>query len=70
VIAIYLLSATVWLPVRSSSPEQPSQQPSLALPGVAAVASVGILPAGNWLHVSRLAIGLTVATLTVAGLRT
>jgi diguanylate cyclase (GGDEF)-like protein len=47
-----------------------SQQPSQALPGVAAIASVGILLAGNWLHVSRLAVGLTVATLTVAGLRT
>jgi len=69
VVALLLLSAAVWQPVAARRSEQAARQPSLALPGIASVASVGILVAGNWMHVSGVAIGLTVATLAVAGSR-
>jgi diguanylate cyclase (GGDEF)-like protein len=70
IVALFLLSATVWQPVGSSRTDEREGQPGLLLPGVAAAASVGILVAGNWTHVSRLAVVLTVATLTVVAVRT
>ena len=70
IVALLLLSATVWQPVASARPDERDGQPSLLLPGVAAAAAVGILVAGNWVHVSRLAVVLTVATLTVVAVRT
>ena len=70
VVALFLLSVTVWLPVGTSRPDEHAAQPSLALPGVAAAASLGILVAGNWSHVSRVAVGLTIATLGAVGVRT
>jgi diguanylate cyclase (GGDEF)-like protein len=70
VTALLLLSVTVWQPVGSARGEEVGRQPSLVFPGIAAVASVGILVAGNWQRVSGVAVALTVATLAVAGART
>ena len=43
--------------------------PSLVLPAVAVVASVMIMFVGNWTHVSGVALGLTLATLVLVGVR-
>jgi diguanylate cyclase (GGDEF)-like protein len=70
VAALLLLSVTAWQPVGTSRRDGVVHQTSPFLPAVAAVASLGILVAGNWVHVGRLAVGLTVATLAVVGIRT
>ena len=69
-VALLLLSVSVWQPVRTLRTGEDEAQPGLVLPGVAAATAVGILIAGNWVHVSRLAVGLTVATLAVVAVRT
>jgi diguanylate cyclase len=70
VVALYLLSVAVWQPVRSRRPGAEAAQPSMVLPGVAAATAIGILVVGNWVHVSRLAVALTIATLAVVAVRT
>ena len=68
--AIFLLSASVWLPssVRSA-PTRLEHMPRFVVPGLASVAGIVILMVGNAHHVSRVALGLAMATLVAAGVR-
>ena len=68
--AIFLLSASVWLPtsVRSGATRF-DRMPRFVVPGLAAVAGILILMVGNTQHVSRVALGLAMATLAAAGVR-
>lgn len=70
VAALLMVSVTVWQPVGTWRAHQQDTQPNLLLPGVAAAVSVMILIVGNWVHVSRVAVGLTIATLAAVVFRT
>ena len=67
--ALFLLSLTVWQRVgnRRTGDEVPA--PSFVLPAVAAASSVIIMCVGNWVHVSTVALAMTVATLALVGVR-
>ncbi len=67
--ALFFLSLTVWLRVGVRRSDEEAPAPSLVLPAVAVVASVMIMFVGNWTHVSGVALGLTVATLVLVGVR-
>ena len=67
--ALFLLSLTVWQRVGIRRADEDVAAPSLVLPAVAVVASVIIMFVGNWVHVSGVALGLTVATLALVGVR-
>jgi len=67
--AIFLLSLTVWQRVGSRRPDEEEPAPGFVIPAVAATASLAIVFAGNWIHISAVALGLTVATLALVGIR-
>jgi len=67
--ALFLLSLTVWQRVRVRRPGEETPAPGFVLPAVAATSSVIIIFAGNWVHVSGVALGLTLATLALVGVR-
>ena len=67
--ALFLLSLTVWQRVGARRADDEASAPGFALPAVAATAAVVIVFAGNWMHISTVALGLTVATLALVGVR-
>jgi diguanylate cyclase (GGDEF)-like protein len=67
--ALFFLSLTVWQRVGVRRSDEEAPPPSFVLPTVAVVASVAIMFVGNWTHVSGVALGLTVATLALVGVR-
>jgi len=67
--ALFFLSLTVWQRVGVRRPDEEVPAPSMVLPAVAVIASVMIMFIGNWTHVSGVALGLTVATLVLVGVR-
>ncbi len=67
--ALFLLSLTVWQRVSVRRPGDEAPAPGFVLPAVAAASSVVIIFVGNWVHISGVALGLTVATLVLVGVR-
>lgn len=67
--AIFLLSLTVWQRVGTRRSDDAVQGPGFVLPAIAASAAVVIIFVGNWVHVGGVALGLTVATLVLVGVR-
>ena len=67
--ALFLLSLTVWQRVGARRADDEARAPGFVLPAVAATAAVVIIFAGNWVHISSVALGLTVATLALVGVR-
>ena len=67
--ALFLLSLTVWQRVGARRADDEARAPGFVLPAVAATAAVVIIFAGNWMHISSVALGLTVATLALVGVR-
>jgi len=67
--ALFLLSLTVWQRVGVRRPGDQPSAPGFVLPAVAAAAAVAIMFVGNWVHVSGVALGLTLATLVLVGVR-
>ena len=67
--ALFLLSLSVWQPVGARQTDDRAQAPGFVLPAVAAVAAVVIIFTGNWRHIGPVALGLTVATLVLVGVR-
>jgi diguanylate cyclase len=64
-----LVSLAAWLPARRPNHLIDERPPGLALPSLAAVAALGILFVGSMHHIMGVAIGLAVATLMAAGVR-
>lgn len=64
--ALFLWSLTVWQRVGARRTDDDAHAPGFVLPAVAAVV---IVFAGNWTHVGSIALGLTVATLALVGVR-
>ncbi|MGH9291407.1 MAG: putative bifunctional diguanylate cyclase/phosphodiesterase [Acidimicrobiales bacterium] len=67
--AFLLMSMVVWLEPKPPDPLAVRRPAGLALPGLGALAGLGILFVGAVHGVSRVAIGLGVATLVLAGVR-
>jgi len=67
--AMFLWSLTVWQPVGWRRADDDAHAPGFMLPAVAAVAAVVIIFAGNWTNIGSVALGLTVATLVLVGVR-
>ena len=67
--ALFLLSLTVWQRVGARRADDEARAPGFVLPAVAATGAVVIIFAGNWMHISSVALGLTVATLALVGVR-
>ena len=67
--ALFLLSLTVWQRVGARRSDDDAHAPGFVLPAVAGVSAVTIIFAGNWMHISSVALGLTVATLALVGVR-
>jgi diguanylate cyclase (GGDEF)-like protein len=67
--AIFLMSLSVWLPARVLDPLRTQKLSGLALPGVASLCGLAILVAGTFHTISRVAIGLAIATLMTVGVR-
>ncbi|HEV3267622.1 MAG TPA: bifunctional diguanylate cyclase/phosphodiesterase [Acidimicrobiales bacterium] len=68
-IAIYLISMSVWLPVRHLDPLRPQKVSSFLFPGIAATGGLVILIIGTLHSISRVALWLAVATLLTVGIR-
>jgi diguanylate cyclase (GGDEF)-like protein len=67
--SILLISASVWIRPRRTSPLVLEQAPSFVLPGLAAGAALTILFVGSLHHVGAVALVLALATLVIAGVR-
>jgi len=67
--ALFLLSLTVWQRVAVRRPGEETSAPGFVLPAVAATSAVMIMFVGNWVHVSGVALALTLATLVLVGVR-
>lgn len=68
--AMFLMSASVWIPARALVGRSDSgQNPRFVLPTLASVASLTILTLGNFAHVSTVALGLAAATCVAVGAR-
>jgi diguanylate cyclase (GGDEF)-like protein len=65
--AILLISLALWLPGRSSQLGATLKPPGMVLPGLGALAGLGILLFGSFHAVSSVAVGLATATLVVVG---
>ena len=65
--AILLISLALWLPGRSAQFGATNKPPGMALPGVGAIAGLGILLYGSFHPVSSVAVALATATLVVVG---
>jgi diguanylate cyclase (GGDEF)-like protein len=67
--AVFLLSLTVWQRVGARRADDDTHAPGFVLPAIAATSAVVIIFAGNWTHIGSVALGLTVATLVLVGVR-
>jgi diguanylate cyclase (GGDEF)-like protein len=68
--AMFLMSASVWFPIRALVGRSESgQYPRFVLPALASAASLAILTLGNFTHVSTVALGLAAATCVAVGAR-
>ena len=67
--ATVLLSLAVWTVPERSELLAPERTPGFALPGLAAIAGLGVLLVGGLHTVSRVALGLAAGTLAVVGVR-
>jgi len=67
--ALFLLSLTVWQRVGARRLEDDARTPGFVLPAVAATVAVAVLFIGNWMHIGTVALGLTLATLVLVGVR-
>jgi diguanylate cyclase (GGDEF)-like protein len=68
-IAILLVSAAVWIRPPANQPLLADDPPGFALPALAAASALLILFVGSLHHISYVSVGLAVATLVVAGVR-
>ncbi len=68
-VAVLLISIAVWLPRGRSDPRETEKPPGFLLPALGALAALAILALAGLHTTSRVAIGLAVATLLVAGAR-
>jgi diguanylate cyclase len=64
-----LVSLAVWLPTSRATRLIDQRTPGFALPSLAAVAALAILLIGSIHHITVVAVGLAVATLMAAGIR-
>jgi hypothetical protein len=68
--AILMISISVWVPAGRRDLLQSARVPGFVLPGIGALAGLGILFVGAFQHqISLVALGLATATLVVVGLR-
>lgn len=68
--AIFLMSASVWVPARTlMGRADQGQNPRFVLPALASAASLAILMFGNFGHVGTVALGLATATCLAVGAR-
>jgi hypothetical protein len=67
-IAIVLMSMAVWLRPKPVNPLMPQSRPGFLLP-ILAAAALGILFAGTFYSIGRVAIALSTMTLVVVGIR-
>jgi diguanylate cyclase (GGDEF)-like protein len=67
--AILLISMSVWLRSRSTTPLVAERTSGFLLPGIATAAGLGLLLVATFHPIGRVAIGFATATLIVAGLR-
>jgi diguanylate cyclase (GGDEF)-like protein len=67
--AILLISLSLWLPGRRTLLGLAHKAPGLMLPGLGAIAALGILLYGSMRPLSAVAVGLATATLMVVGVR-
>ncbi|HEY1515416.1 MAG TPA: bifunctional diguanylate cyclase/phosphodiesterase [Solirubrobacteraceae bacterium] len=68
-VAILLVSISVWVRSPAGRPVLSEETPGFALPAIAACSALGILFLGSLHHVGVVSLGLAVATLLVAGVR-
>lgn len=68
-LSILLVSAAAWIEVPAGRPALSEEPPGFLLPALAATSALAILVVGSLDHVGRVALGLAVATLVVAGAR-
>ena len=68
-ISLLLISASVWIRPHRTSLLVDEQAPSFILPGLAAASALVILFVGSLHHIGRVALGLALATLVIAGIR-
>jgi diguanylate cyclase (GGDEF)-like protein len=68
-LSILLVSVAMWIRTPAARPALSDQPPGFALPALAAVSALVILFVGSFQHVGRVSLGLAVATLLVAGVR-
>jgi diguanylate cyclase (GGDEF)-like protein len=68
-LSILLVSVAVWIRTPVARPALSDQAPGFALPALAAVSALVILVVGSFGNVGRVSLGLAVATLVVAGVR-
>jgi len=67
--AILFMSMAVWMRPGAADPLMPPKPTGFALPGVAALAALGILVVGTLQPTDRVAVGLATATLAAVGVR-
>jgi diguanylate cyclase (GGDEF)-like protein len=68
-VAILLVSIAVWVRTPTSRPLVNEEPPGFVLPALAAASALLILFVGSLHHVSAVSLGLAVATLLIAGVR-
>ena len=68
-VSILLVSVSVWIQSPAARPALSDEPAGFALPALAAASALVILFAGSLEHVGRVSLGLAVATLVVAGVR-
>jgi len=68
-ISLLLISASVWIRPHRTSLLVDEQAPSFILPGLAAASALVILFVGSLHHIGRVALGLALAALVIAGIR-
>ena len=68
-LSILLVSVAVWVQSPGVRPSLSDEPPGFALPALAAASALVILFAGSFEYVGRVSLGLAVATLVVAGVR-
>lgn len=68
-VAILLVSISVWVRSPAGRPVLSEEAPGFALPALAAASALVILCVGSLHHLGRISLGLAVATLVIAGVR-
>ena len=68
-LSILIVSVAVWVESPAAQPSVSEEPPGFVLPALAAASALAILFVGSLHHVGRVSLGLAVATLLVAGVR-